>query len=281
MSLHLTLLVLLAAAMHATWNTLIKRSNDRLAELAIVNFFSAVAALAALPWVGIPDPASWGYIFGSIVIHTGYYYLLLQAYRFGDLSHVYPLARGVSPLVVTLLSGAFAGEILSSGQLAGVLLISLSVASLTLQGSWWRRHQLKPVLFAVATGLMIGGYTLVDGSGARVSGNAPAYIAWLFTLDCLPLVAVALLLRRGRIGSTLSAQWRTGAVGGALALSAYGLVIWALSLGAMAPIAALRESSVVMAAVIGTTVLHEPFGARRVLAAIGVTAGVIILRLAS
>ncbi len=281
MSLQLTLLVLLAAAMHATWNTLIKRSNDRLAELAIVNFFSAVAAAAALPWVGIPDPASWGYIFGSIVIHTGYYYLLLQAYHFGDLSHVYPLARGVSPLVVTLLSAMFAGEILSNGQFAGVLVISLSVASLTLQGNWWRHQQLKPALFALGTGFMIGGYTLVDGTGARVSGNAPAYIAWLFTLDCLPLLALALLRRHGKIGSTLSAQWRTGAIGGVLALSAYGLVIWALSLGAMAPIAALRETSVVMAAVIGTTVLREPFGVRRVLAAIGVAAGVIILRLAS
>jgi drug/metabolite transporter (DMT)-like permease len=281
MSLHLTLLVLLAAAMHATWNTLIKRSNDRLAELAIVNLFSAVAAATALPWVGIPDSASWGYIFGSIVIHSGYYYLLLQAYHFGDLSHVYPLARGVSPLVVTLLSAVFAGEILSTGQLAGVLVISLSVASLTLQGSWWRHQQLKPVLFALGTGFMIGGYTLVDGTGARVSGNAPAYIAWLFTLDCLPLLAVAMLRRHGKIGSTLSAQWRTGAIGGVLALSAYGLVIWALSLGAMAPIAALRETSVVMAAVIGTTVLREPFGMRRVLAAISVATGVIILRLAS
>jgi drug/metabolite transporter (DMT)-like permease len=281
MSLHLTLLVLLAAAMHATWNTLVKRSNDRLAELAIVNLFSAIVAVTALPWVGIPNPASWIYIFGSIVIHTGYYYLLLQAYRFGDLSHVYPLARGVSPLIVTLLSGAFAGEILSNGQLAGVLLISLSIASLTLQGNWWRHQQLKPALFALGTGFTIGCYTLVDGTGARVSGNAPAYIAWLFTLDCLPLVAVALLRRRGKIGSTLSAQWRTGAVGGVLALSAYGLVIWALSLGAMAPIAALRETSVVMAAVIGTTVLREPFGVRRVLAAIGVATGVIILRLAS
>ncbi len=278
MTLQLTLLVLLAAAMHATWNTLIKRSHDRLAELAIVNFFSAVGAVAALPWVGIPDPASWGYIVASIIIHTGYYYLLLQAYRVGDLSHVYPLARGVSPLVVALLSGAIADEALSYGQIAGVLVISLSVASLALDGRWQQRHELKPVLYAVGTGFMIGGYTLVDGTGARLSGNAPAYIAWLFALDCLPLMAVALLLRWRTAGAVLKAQWRTGALGGALALGAYGTVIWALSLGAMAPIAALRETSVVMAAIIGTTLLGEPFGRRRVLAAVGVAGGVIILR---
>jgi uncharacterized membrane protein len=280
MELHLTLLVLLAAAMHAVWNTLIKRSHDRLAELAIVNFFSAVVAVVAIPWVGVPDPASWGYILASIAIHSGYYYLLLQAYRVGDLSHVYPLARGVSPLVVALLSGAMVGETLSYGQIVGVLVISLSVASLALNGRWQQRHELKPALYAVGTGFMIGAYTLLDGTGARVSGNAPAYIAWLFALDCLPLIAVTLLLRRRATGAVLKAQWRTGALGGALALGAYGTVIWALTLGAMAPIAALRETSVVMAAIIGTTFLGEPFGRRRVLAAIGVAGGVIILRVA-
>jgi drug/metabolite transporter (DMT)-like permease len=281
MDLHVTLLVLLAAAMHACWNTLVKKSNDRLAELAIVNFFSAVVALLALPWVGIPNPASWWFLLASTIIHSGYYFFLLQAYRVGDLSHVYPLARGVSPLVVALLSGIIAGETLSAGQLAAVALISVSVASLALQGRWRRRDELKPIAFAIATGLMIASYTLADGSGVRLSGNPAAYIAWLFVIDCLPLIGVALILRRRSLRQTLGLQWRTGFVGGVLALGAYGLVIWALSLGTMASVAALRETSVVMAAIIGTTLLGEPFGKERILAAVGVAAGVIVLRMAS
>jgi drug/metabolite transporter (DMT)-like permease len=277
LDLQLTLLVLLAAFMHAVWNTFVKSSRDRLVELTLVNVVSGLIAACALPWVGTPDPASWGYILASIIIHTAYYIFLILAYRVGDLSHVYPLARGVSPLIVALLSGIVAGEVLNDGQLAAVVLISASVASLALIGRWQQREHLKPVLLALGTGCTIAGYTLVDGTGVRLSGNALAYIAWLFALDCLPLLAITLVLRRGAIGQTLRGQWRTGVLGGMLALSAYGLVIWALSLGAMAPIAALRETSVIIAALIGALFLGEPFGRRRALAAAGVAIGVIML----
>ncbi len=280
MDLYLTFLVLLAALMHAVWNTLVKSSGDRLVQLASLNLVSAVVAVLAIPWVRMPDPASWGYILASIIIHTGYYLFLLQAYRFGDLSHVYPLARGVSPLVVAVLSTIFASETLNSGQVAGVVLVSASVASLAWNGRWSQRDGAKPVVFAVATGVMIGAYTLVDGTGARLSGDALGYIAWLFALDWIPIALVAAILRRGSLGQAVREQWRISMLGGMLAISAYGLVIWALSLWAMAPVAALRETSVVIAAVIGTVFLHEPFGKRRVMAAIGVTAGVVILRLA-
>ncbi len=280
MDLQLTLLVLLAAFMHASWNTFVKSSKDRLVELAILNAVSAIIAVFAIPWVGIPDPASWWFLFGSIVIHSGYYFFLLQAYRVGDLSHVYPLARGISPLLVALFSAVLADEILNTGQLLGVLLVSVSVASLALNARWSRHNEMKPILFAAATGIMIAGYTLVDGIGVRLSNNALAYIAWLFALDCLPLLAVAAVCRRGSLTRALGEQWRTAILGGILAIGAYGLVIWALSLGAMAPIAALRETSVVIAALIGTVFLREPFGKRRILASIGVATGVIVLRLA-
>lgn len=280
MDLQLSLLVLLAALMHAVWNTLVKSSGDRLIQLALLNLVSAVVAVFAIPWVGIPDPASWGYILASIIIHTAYYLFLLQAYRFGDLGHVYPLARGVSPLVVAVLSFVFAAETLNTGQLAGVLVVSVSVASLAWNGRWSHRDEVKSTLFAVATGFMIGGYTLTDGTGARLSGNALAYIAWLFALDWIPIVVIAAILRRRSLGQAVRGQWRSSTLGGILAIAAYGLVIWALSLGAMAPVAALRETSVVIATVLGTVFLGEPFGFRRVVAAIGVTAGVVILRLA-
>ncbi len=280
MDLQLSLLVLLAALMHAVWNTLVKSSGDRLIQLALLNLVSAVVAVFAIPWVGIPDPESWGYILASIIIHTAYYLFLLQAYRFGDLSQVYPLARGVSPLVVAVLSIVFAAETLNAGQLAGVLVVSVSVASLAWNGRWSQRDEMKSILFAVATGFMIGGYTLTDGTGVRLSGNALAYIVWLFALDWIPFAVIAVILRRRSLGQGVRDEWRSSTLGGILALAAYGLVIWALSLGAMAPVAALRETSVVIAAVLGTVFLGEPFGFRRVVAAMGVTAGVIILRLA-
>ncbi|MFQ5995015.1 MAG: EamA family transporter [Acidiferrobacterales bacterium] len=280
MELHLTLLVLLAALMHAVWNTFIKVSDDPLVELALVNLASAVIAACAIPWVGVPDPASWPYMFASIVIHSAYYYLLLQAYCVGDLSQVYPLARGVSPLVVALFSGVVAGEVLTTGQVAGVLIVSISITSLAWNGRWLQPHETKPIVLAVATGFVIGAYTLSDGTGARLSNNALAYIAWLFTLDCLPLLTVAAIRRRRSLGQVFRNQWRTGIFGGILAIGAYGLVIWALSLGAMAPVAALRETSVVIAAVIGTVFLRERFGRRRMLAAVGVAVGVITLRIA-
>ncbi len=281
MDLHVTLLVLLAAVMHASWNTLVKRSQDRLAELSIVNFFSAVVAALALPFVGLPNPASWWFILASIIIHTGYYYMLIQAYRFGDLSHVYPLARGVSPLVIAFFSAILVGEKLNVVQVAAVVLISASVGSLALQGRWSGSRDIRSVAFAIGTGFTIGAYTLADGMGVRASGNPPAYIAWLFVLDCIPLIVTAVVLRRGKLRPILRAQWRTGALGGVLALGAYGLVIWALSLGMMASVAALRETSVVMAALLGTFLLGEPFGKLRLLAAIGVATGVIVLRAAT
>ena len=278
MDLQLTLLVLLAAFMHAVWNTLIKSSRDRLVELTSVNLVSGTIAACTLPWVGIPDAASWGYILASIVIHTTYYIFLILAYRVGDLSHVYPLARGVSPIIVALFSGIVAGEVLNAAQLAAVALISASTASLALIGRWQQREHLKPVLLALGTGCTIAAYTLVDGTGVRLSGNTLGYIAWLFALDCLPLLAITLVLRRSTMGQTLRGQWRTSVLGGLLSLSAYGVVIWALSLGAMAAVAALRETSVIIAALIGALFLGEPFGRRRVLAAAGVAIGVIMLR---
>jgi len=280
MDIQLSLLVLLAALLHAFWNTLVKSSDDSLAQLALLNFFSALLAISAIPWVGIPDPASWIYILASTIIHTGYYILLLQAYRFGDLSHVYPLARGVAPLVVASLSVVFTDEFLNIGQLSGVLLISASVTSLAWHRGGPRRGRLKSVLFALGTGCMIGGYTIIDGSGVRLSGNALAYIAWLFAVDWIPIAIIAIFLRRHTLSQAVNNQWRSSCLGGVLAIGAYGLVIWALSLGAMALVAALRETSVVIAAVIGTVFLGEPFGRRRIVAAFGVTAGIIVLRLA-
>ncbi|HXH03246.1 MAG TPA: EamA family transporter [Candidatus Competibacteraceae bacterium] len=267
-------LVLFAALLHATWNALVKQGGDRLLILAAVNGCGMLVGALGVPLLQPPAPASWIYLLLSIVLHFGYYYFLLQAYRFGDLSHVYPLARGAAPLLV-LLGGLWAaGETLPGGAVVGVLLASAGIISLAFDRGlpWWRDP--RPVLYALGTSLFIAAYTVVDGLGVRASGSPAGYIFWLFFLDGWPLLLFALARRRRQLWTFLAREWRIGLGGGLAAITGYGLVIYAMSRGAMAAVSALRETSVIMAVLIGTWLLGERFGARRMAAACLVTLGV-------
>ncbi len=274
-------LVLPAALMHAAWNTAVKTGADRLLTFALVAFSGGLASLLLIPFAPLPGPESWRFILASVALHSGYKFFLLQAYRVGDLSHVYPLARGTAPLVVAALSGVVAGERPAGWELAGVLVISFGVLSITFSGGRPRRRDAAPAVFAVATGLFIASYTLVDGAGVRLAGSRLGYIAWLHLLDAFPIVLAALLLRGRGAMRGLKMEWKRGVAGGLLNLGAYGLVIWALSLGAMAPVAALRETGVIFATLIGTVFLGEPFGLRRVPAALLIAAGIALLGIAA
>ncbi len=273
-------LVLMAALFHARWNALVKTSGDRLAVLAMLNGVSAVFAMLVLPFVEVPARESWVYLGASIVLHSGYYFFLIGAYRVGDLSHVYPLARGLSPLLVAGAAVAFAGETLSFAAFMGVLLACAGIVSLSFDGGPPWRGDRRPLLFALGTAVFIASYTIVDGIGVRAAGSVAGYIAWLFALDAIPIVVVAWMLRSRELRWTLRSEWKKGAVGGVLALAAYGLVIWAMSLAAMAAVSALRETSVIFAALIGTILLKERFGTLRISAAVLVAAGVVLMNLA-
>ncbi len=273
-------LVLMAALFHASWNALVKTSGDRLAVLAMLNGVSAVFAMLVLPFVEVPARESWVYLGASIVLHSGYYFFLIGAYRVGDLSHVYPLARGLSPLLVAGAAVAFAGETLSFAAFMGVLLACAGIVSLSFDGGPPWRGDRRPLLFALGTAVFIASYTIVDGIGVRAAGSVAGYIAWLFALDAIPIVVVAWMLRSRELRWTLRSEWKKGAVGGVLALAAYGLVIWAMSLAAMAAVSALRETSVIFAALIGTILLKERFGTLRISAAVLVAAGVVLMNLA-
>jgi drug/metabolite transporter (DMT)-like permease len=196
------------------------------------------------------------------------------------LSLVYPIARGASPILVAALSAVVAGERIEGFQAAGVFLIAASIASLAVAGGG-KQLSSKAVLFSLGTSVMIAGYTVTDGSGARVSGSVISYVACLFVMNAFPLLVVLSILRPREGLRGLRRQWKTGTLGGFLSVGAYGLVIWAMTEGPMALVSALRETSVVLAAVIGATFLQEPFGRARVLASVGVAAGVFVLRLAS
>jgi drug/metabolite transporter (DMT)-like permease len=270
-------LVLAAALLHASWNALVKSGGDPFVRLAVVNAVGGLCTLPLLLAVGPPAPASWPYLAGSVVVHHGYYLALGYGYRFGDLSHVYPVARGIAPPLVAVAAWAFAGE--SIGPLGGlaIVIISGGIVSLAFADDGGL-VALKPLGFGLLTGLTIAGYTLFDGLGGRASGDVLGYIAWLFVIDAVPFSVLIAYRYRRRLGPALQACWRPAAFGGALSVIAYGLVIWAMSLAPMAAVSALRETSVIIAALIGTRLLREPFGRRRVLAASVVALGVVLLQ---
>jgi drug/metabolite transporter (DMT)-like permease len=278
-SLEVTLVVLLAAAMHAVWNALVKASSDRLVELAALNLAAGLFGLALLPLVGWPGRPAAPFLATTVFCHLGYYTFLLLSYSTGGLSLVYPIARGAAPLIVALLSGVVLGERLAPAQNAGVALIALGILTLAFSGGLRRLHA-RAVGFSLLTGVTIAAYTFADGSGVRAARTPLSYTACLFAMNGLLLLPPLLVLRRGRALERLRAQWRTGLVAGALSLGAYGLALWAMTRGTIALVAALRETSVVLAALIGATFLGEPFGRYRVVASLAVASGILVLRVA-
>lgn len=280
MSLGITLLILLAAIMHASWNALVKASRDPLVELATLNLAGGIVSLPLLPALGLPGLAVVPYLAGNVLCHTAYYTLLLNSYSAGGLSLVYPIARGVAPLLVAAVSVPLLGESLGGKALAGLVLIAASIASLAFAGGR-RNFRPRAVFLSLATGASIAAYTLVDGAGARIATNPVSYIACLFVLDGFVLLPAVWLRRRGGASERMRAHWKTGALSGVLAVAAYGIAVWAMTRAPIALVAALRETSVVVAAILGALFLGEPFGKHRVLASIGVALGVVLLRLSS
>jgi drug/metabolite transporter (DMT)-like permease len=231
-----------------------------------------------------PPLALWPYLLLGVVTHNGFKVFLLLAYRTGDLSRVYPLARGSAPLLVALFSGVVAGEALTWMDLASVLLISLGLMSLALERGLTVRglaasDDRRGLWYALASGTCIAAYTLIDGMGVRLSGTVWGYSAWLFFVDAIPFMLIALVWRGRYLRQFLRGRVAPGVLAGSLSGLAYFIVMWALNHGAMAPVAALRETGVVFAALIGTVVLGESFGVRRILAAALVATGVVVMNL--
>ena len=270
-------LVLLAALLHATWNAIVKGGPDKLLGATMVLTWAAAPAVVLAFFVPIPAAESWPYLAASVIIHTGYYLSLVAAYEVGDLSQVYPIARGSAPVLVSLGAFALAGEMLSGTELLGVVIVTLGIWTLA-----WRRGGLKGdgrgVALALLTGLTIAGYSLADALGARASGAPLGYIAWMFILEPLPLVAYAYWRRGSEALQIFTRRIPLGLGSGMIAAAAYGIVIWAMTFSPMAHVVALRETSVVLAALIGTFLLGEPGKARRIGAAVVVAGGTIILQ---
>ena len=279
-------LLLAAALMHATWNAILKSDqSDRLATFGIIMTTGTVMGLCVVPFVPMIEPAAWKYLLASVAIHIAYYFFLLKAYSYGDLSHTYPIARGMGPLLVALVSGRFIGEHLRVQDIAGVLLLSFGLIALAMPlknvvpkpGS---RHGLA-TLFAMLTGVTIAAYIIADGLGVRAAGptfeHRISYIAWLAVIEGPWLLVLAAMLRPGTVWTHVKRTWYRGMIGGVVANVGYGIAIYALVLGPMAHVAALRETSVLFGALIGTLLLSEPFGRRRVAAAAVIVIGLVLM----
>lgn len=276
MSTDALVLTLFAAVMHAGWNAIVKVGIDRAVVLALIAFAHTVVGAVMIAVAGIPDQASWPFILASTLLHYGYYICLHHAYRVGDLSQVYPLARGLAPLLVALGAWGFAGETMSAAGWGAVLLASLGISAIAFsrRGGMWSH---PPTLFyTVATGLIIATYSVVDGMGVRLAGAPLAYMGWLFVWE-FPVFVTVLLRRRRTLSAIPASGVAKGLSGGLLSVAAYSLVIYAATLAPLAAISAVRESSVIIAALIGTLLLGESHWRQRCGAAAVVAVGIAFL----
>jgi drug/metabolite transporter (DMT)-like permease len=279
-------LLLLAGLMHASWNAILKSDqSDRLTTFGVIMTTGTVMGLCFVPFLPMIEPAAWKYLVASVLIHILYYTFLLKAYSYGDLSHTYPIARGLGPLLVALVSGRFIGEHLRAQDIVGVLLLSFGLIALAmpLRNVMPRpggRHGLA-TLFAVLTGFTIAGYIIADGLGVRAAGptfeHRLSYIAWLCVVEGPWLLVLAVVIRPKTVWTHLRRTWWRGVIGGLIANVGYGIAIYALVLGPMAHVAALRETSVLFGALMGTLLLGEPFGVRRVAAAFVIVVGLVLM----
>jgi drug/metabolite transporter (DMT)-like permease len=276
LSLTVTLAVIAAAVTHAAWNAIAHGIKDQTLAFGLIGVGGIAVGIPLVIVAAMPRGDCWPYLLGSVAIHVFYNLLLMQCYRLGEFSQVYPLARGTSPLVVTILAAIFIHEHLALPQIVGVLVVSGGLATLVLAG---RRPGRAAFAAAVGTGLTIAAYTTVDGVGVRLSGSPVGYIGWLMVLESLCVPMFAVLRRRHVLLKQPKRILLAGLAAGALSVLAYGLVLWAQTRGALAPIAALRETSVIFGAIIGTLVFREPFGRTRIAATVLVAAGIVVLNL--
>jgi drug/metabolite transporter (DMT)-like permease len=272
----IVVIVIGAGALHAAWNAIAKYLDDRLAAFALIGVASTLGGGIVLALTGLPYRASIGFAVASAAIHIGYELALMSSYRLGAFNQVYPIARGTSPLLVAFSAYFLVHEHLGAIPLAGVAILATGLVSLALSSGRLAGSDLPAVAMAVLTGLAIAGYTVVDGLGVRRSHDPYAYAALLF-LMMGPVLPVVAAFKRRTVSWLTGPGAARGLLAGALSLLAYGIVLWAQTRAPLAEVAAIRETSVVFAALIGMRLFAEGFGTRRVAAAVLVAAGIVLI----
>ncbi len=278
MTLFVVVIILSAALLHAVWNAIVKTAGDRTTTLGLVAFGHVIPAGVMVALLPLPSAESFPYILISTVVHFGYYFMLGKAYQHGDLSVVYPIARGIVPALVSLWAMLLVGEVLPLQAWAGIALIAVGI-----QLSSWRalRHGIGRAAlgFALGTGFCISIYSVVDGIGVRLSGNTLSYWAWGAFLHIFIAGFVA-IRKRTTLRELPVRTWLVGILGGLVSMTAYGLVLYAKNFAPLGAVSALRETSVIFAALIGFVFLHEGNWLRRLGAALLMAGGVALIGLA-
>ncbi len=270
-------LVLFGALLHASWNALVKSSSDKTLDTALIHVLCSLLALPVCLYVGPPPAESWPYILGSLLVHVGYYFALAGAYRHGELGLTYPLMRGTAPMLVAMTSFVFIGEDLTPLAWLGVACISGGVLLLGVTREWWTHR--KAILFALCNAVLIAVYTVIDAKGARSSGHVVQYISMLFVLDGWPFAILVFMQRNGQVWPYARKRWPVAAGGAFASIGSYAIALWAMTVAPVAMVAALRETSVFFAALIGAWFLKEVWTRQRIAGTVAILSGVAALRL--
>lgn len=275
MTLFVIAIILSAAMLHAVWNAIVKTAADRTTTLGLVALGHVIPASVMVVALPLPSAESFPWIIASTVVHFGYFYMLGKAYQHGDLSVVYPIARGIVPALVSLWALILVGETLPAQAWGGIALIALGI-----QLSSWKalRHGVGRAAlgFAAGTGFCISIYSVVDGIGVRLSGNTLSYWAWGAFLHIFVMGFIA-IRKRDTLATLPTRTWAVGILGGLVSMTAYGLVLYAKNFAPLGAVSALRETSVIFAALIGFVFLKEGNWARRLGAAILMAGGVALI----
>ena len=270
-------LVLTGALLHASWNALVKSSSDKTLDTALIHVLCSVLALPVLLVVGLPPLHVWPYVLASLVIHVGYYFALAGALKHGELGLAYPLMRGTAPLLVAIGSFVFLGEAVRPLGWLGIVMVCAGVLMLGMSAGLLKHR--KAVLFALSNAVLIAIYTVVDAQGARLSGHVGQYVALLFVLDGWPFAVLVYLQRKGQVWQYARARWPLATFGALASLGSYSIALWAMTVAPVALVAALRETSVLFAVILGAWLLRERWTRWRVIGASTIVCGVVALRL--
>ena len=267
-----------AALLHATWNALIKTGGDKLTAMLIMTIIEGALGAVVAVTRNLPQGEVWFWVIGSGVLHSAYKFFLAFAYEHGDLSRVYPIARGAAPMIVMLVSLLFLSDVISGYETLGIALLGVGILMMA-RGVFTDGESRRLVPMALCSAMATAAYSLVDGMGARVAGDAVMFVAWLFVFDVLGFVPMAYALRGRQVFIANRRSWGLGAVAALASYGAYAIAVWAMTQAPIALVAALRETSILFAVLIGWLLFGERLGRVKALSAALIVAGVMLTRI--
>jgi drug/metabolite transporter (DMT)-like permease len=278
MTLSVFLAVLFAAFLHAAWNAVLKTGTSRIGTMFILTAFGAPLGLIVVALRPALDPAAWPWVIASACTHLAYRTFLTMAYERGDLSRVYPIARGGGPMLVAVVGAVVLEDVVSALEYAGIVILGLGIA-LMAQGVFREGENRRLLPYALGSATATAIYTLIDGMGARVAGDAVTYIAWVFVVDGLLFPTVIVLWRGRGIIPQNPRDWAIGSVASVASYAAYAISVWAMTVAPIALVAALRETSILFAVLIGWLLFRERMTRAKAVAVAVIVGGVMLTRL--